>query len=74
MVYQITFFVKTPIITNSQIHLDALLSAIHPAMHNKEIITRNSPLNHVTDAPLPIDSAKIGNTWVWCCKIGRAHV
>lgn len=67
MVYKITFEVKTPIITDTPIHLDGLLSAVHPAMHGTEIITRNSTIAQMKDAPLPIDSAKIGNVWVWCC-------
>lgn len=67
MVYCITFYMQTPIITTTQIHLDAVLSAVHPAMHGKEIITKQSVRESITIAPLPIDSAKIERDWVWCC-------
>lgn len=67
MIYRITYRVKTPIITVSPIHLDALLSAVHPAMHNIKAITRRSSRYEVITAPLPIDSARLGRDWVWCC-------
>lgn len=67
MVYEIRFYVSAPVITTTQIHLDGILSAVHPAMHNLSWITRQSARSEVKTAPLPIDSAKIGSKWVFCC-------
>lgn len=67
MIYKITFQVKTPIIVTAPLHFDALLAAVHPAMHNLNAINRRSDADDVTQAPLAIDSAKIGDTWVYCC-------
>jgi hypothetical protein len=68
MVYEVIFRVETPVIVTTQIHLDAILSAVHPAMHNLGgSLTRRSDASEVVNAPLPIDCAKINNTWVWCC-------
>lgn len=67
MVYEIRFYVSAPVITTTQIHLDGILSAVHPAMHNLSGITRQSARSEVKTAPLPIDSAKIGSKWVFCC-------
>ena len=68
MVYKVVFDVRTPIITNTPIHFDALLSAVHPAMHNGYGLTRRSGAESVVTAPLPIDSVKINDTWMWCCS------
>lgn len=66
MVYRITFYMQAPVITDAPIHFDALLSAVHPAMHNIPSITRYSEMEGVVQAPLPLDSAKIGKMWIWC--------
>lgn len=70
MVYEVRYYVETPIITSSPIHFDALLAAVHPAMHQLDAIDRFSGSESVVTAPLPIDSAKIGDTWVWCATAG----
>lgn len=70
MVYKVTFAIATPIITTTEIHFDSILSAVHPAMHNINAVTRRSKKDEIITAPLPIDSAKIGRDWVWCCTTG----
>lgn len=67
MVYEVRFYVSTPVITTAQIHLDGILSAVHPAMHNLNGITRQSARRELTAAPIPVDSAKIDGSWVFCC-------
>lgn len=70
MVYEARIYVKSPIILTEAIHFDALLSSVHPAMHNLGThLTRHSNSKEVRHAPLPIDSAKCENTWVWCATI-----
>ena len=54
MVYKVVFDVRTPIITNTPIHFDALLSAVHPAMHNGYGLTRRSGAESVVTALLLI--------------------
>nr|DAI46085.1 MAG TPA: Cas system-associated RAMP superfamily protein [Caudoviricetes sp.] len=68
MVYCVKFRVKSPVIVSTPIHFDAILSAVHPAMHNLNTVVRRSQAEDVVDAPLPIDSAKIADTWVFCCS------
>lgn len=67
MVYRITYQLASPIITSTPIHLDALLAAVHPAMHNLPQLTKWSTAELARRAPLPLDSARILDTWVWCC-------
>ena len=72
MVYRIVFDMVTPVITTAPIHLDGLLSAVHPAMHNLDISpNRFSKTDCLRVAPLEIDSVKIGPCWVWCCSAGE---
>lgn len=66
MVYEVRFYVDAPIIVGSPMHLDAILTAVHPAMHNLSYINRFSNKNEIVVAPLPLDSAKIKGIWVWC--------
>lgn len=69
MVYKLTFTVKTPIITQTDIHLDALFSFFSPAAHNKDYhITRFTEAKQIKQLPLPIDAVKRGNTWIFCCS------
>lgn len=68
MIYSLRFSLASPIIIDSPLHLDSLLSAVHPAMHNTNSITRQSGIESLAFAPLALDSAKLGNAWVWCCS------
>lgn len=68
MVYEITFRVRTPVITSTPIHFDALLASVHPAMHNLNYLTRRSPAQDVVTPPIPVDSAKCDSDWVFCCS------
>lgn len=70
MVYKIAFIMRSPIILNDDLHLDSILSAVHPAMHNRTFLTRASLASDVTTAPLPIDSAKLNGEWIWCASCG----
>lgn len=67
MVYEIRFHVSSPVIVSGPLHLDGVLAAVHPAAHNLDFINRSSKADDVVTIPLPLDSAKIGDTWVWCC-------
>lgn len=71
MIGRITFYLKTPIIFTNPIHLDGLLASVHPAMHNVGAISRFSQIDKIIVAPLPLDSIKINNCWVWCCSTGE---
>lgn len=76
MVYILRFYVKTPIIAASPIHLDGLLAAVHPAMHNNgKITSRQTPVSELKTAPLPIDSIVVTENgrrkWQWCCSAGE---
>lgn len=68
MVYRVRFKIKSPVIVSTPIHFDAVLSAIHPAMHNINTVNRRCNAESVIDAPLPVDSAKLGDCWVYCCS------
>lgn len=70
MVFQLIFKVRTPIIVDGPMHLDALLAAVHPAAHNQEIfLTRRSAAEDVHQIPLEIDRAWMpGGMWVCCCS------
>lgn len=68
MVYEITFCVRTPVITSTPIHFDALLISVHPAMHNRPQLTRRSPVQDIVEPHIPVDSAKYGSVWVFCCS------
>ena len=69
MVYKLTFLVATPVITQTDIHLDALFSFISPASHNKDKhINRFTNAADIKQLPLPIDAIKRGKDWVFCCS------
>jgi hypothetical protein len=56
-----------PAVVQGPLHLDALLSARHPAMHNQEeTVTRKS--GRIVIAPLPLSVARNGRDWVWCAS------
>lgn len=73
-IVKLTAKVKTPIAINSPLHLDGLLSAVHPAMHNIE----NRPTRYdadgstVVQAPLPLCSIRSSGgdlyDWVWAAS------
>lgn len=67
MIYKITYYIKTPVITITPIHFDALLSAVHPAMHNIPALARRNGRTGVINAPIPVDSVKRKWEWIWCC-------
>ncbi len=69
MVYKLTFGVKTPVITQTNIHLDAIFSFVSPAAHNKDKhFTRFSNAKDIKQLPIPIDAVKRGGKWVFCCS------
>ena len=69
MVYRLTFIVNTPIITQTDIHLDALFSFVCPASHNKDYqITKFTSAKEIKQLPIPIDAVKCGSDWIFCCS------
>lgn len=71
MIYEARLYVDTPVMMTVPIHFDALLASVHPAMHNLKQVTRFSKAEDVVTAPLPLDSAKAGNAWIWCASTGE---
>ena len=68
MIARVRFSVAAPIITTAPIHLDALLTAVHPAMHNSGAVpTRGGSSKELKHAPLRMDKAIVDDIWVWCC-------
>ena len=68
MVYTLTFYLRTPVILTAPLHLDALLSAVHPDMHGGGVVSKITDKSEIRQAPLPLDSAKLGRAWVWCAS------
>lgn len=68
MVYKVSFKMRTPVILTSAIHFDALLTAVHPMMHNLDRVTKTSGAEKVVTAPLPIRKICKDGAWVWCCS------
>lgn len=68
---KVTARVKTPIAINSPLHLDALLVAIHPSMHNKQAKPTRYDLDNsaIEMPPLPLCSIRSRPEkpyeWVW---------
>ncbi len=74
MVFELTFKILTPIITTTDIHLDAVFSAISPSGHNKDyVITRHTPSRSIKQLNIPIDCAKINNRFIFCCSVANFH-
>lgn len=74
MVYELVFKMLTPIITTTDIHLDAVFSAVSPAAHNKDyVITRYTSPDLIKQLPIPIDCAKINNKFIFCCSVADFH-
>lgn len=68
-VYELEFKVTTPVITQTNIHLDALFSFVSPASHNKEYeITKWTDPKLIKQLPLPIDAVKLGSEFIFCCS------
>ncbi len=56
-----------PAVIDGAIHLDALLTSRHPAMHGMgETLTRTSGVPRI--APLPLSVARAGGSWIWCAS------
>lgn len=69
MIYELIFKVDTPIITNTDIHLDSLFCGISPAAHNKNFIVDKQTLaRDIPVIPIPIDCVKIGEKFIYCCS------
>ncbi len=69
MVYELEFKIRTPIITQTNIHLDAVLSFFSPVAHNKDYhINKFTSPDSIKQLPLPIDAVKCGNEWIFCCS------
>lgn len=68
MIYEIRFDVDTPVITTTDIHLDSLFYGISPAAHNKDFfVDRNTCCARLAVLPIPVDCAKIGKDFIYCC-------
>lgn len=71
MIVKATAHVKTPICLSSPLHFDALLTSIHPAMHNLSSRPTRYDVDSssVIQAPLPLCSARSNDgdeyDWVW---------
>lgn len=70
MVYRIIFQMVAPTCLRGHIHLDALLSAVNPAMHKKQTIVNcmSAKNDNLFSAPLPLAKVKIHDKWIWCCS------
>ncbi|MGN6549824.1 MAG: hypothetical protein ACTHJ3_08030 [Pararhizobium sp.] len=63
----ITAHLMRPAVIDGPIHLDAILTARHPAMHGLDGITRKS--GRARQAPLPLCVARSEDRkWVWCAS------
>ncbi len=72
MVYELKFYVSTPVILEAPLHLDGLLSSTHPyATQRGTSLSKYSSITEIKSAPLCIDSARIDDARVWCCSAGR---
>lgn len=68
MIYEIRFSIDTPVITTTDIHLDSLFYGVCPAAHNKNyFVDRNTRSDRLGVLPIPIDCAKIGGDFIYCC-------
>lgn len=70
--YRLRFYLSAPVALDSPIHLDGVLAAVHPAMHNQETsITRFDSGHNIVTVPLPLCSFRAGGNWVWACTAGE---
>lgn len=68
IVVDVTCHLLRPAVIDGPLHLDALLTARHPAMHTRDCsVTRKSGGRPMV-APLPLAVARIGGAWVWCAS------
>ena len=66
-IVKLTAIMDAPIVQMSPLHLDALLTAVHPAMHNQAHcpVRADTTRSGLSPVPLPLLSAYCGSTWVW---------
>lgn len=65
---RVIFHMETPVIISEPLHLDALLTAVHPdAVLQPEVNLRLRD-NKLDDLPLPLKTARRGEDWVWCAS------
>ena len=66
--YKVTAVMTGAHVIDSELYLDSILAAVHPAMHNHSRLTRMSETGSI-QAPLPICSVFVdGKRVVWCCS------
>ena len=71
---KLTAHIKTPTVLSSPLHLDGILTAVHPAMHNMDARPTRYDLHNaaVKVAPLPLHSIRSncdrGYEWVWAAS------
>lgn len=64
---KITATLDRPAVCDVVIHIDAILTTRHPAMHNQTVrVTRSGGKASV--APLPLCVARQDEDWVWCAS------
>lgn len=67
MMVEVVFRMKTPLAVSDPLHLDALLTAVHPdavdatRLYALEAFGKKAPV-----LPLPLKKAETDGAWVWC--------
>ena len=75
-IVKITMRVQSPLILSGPLHLDGLLSAVHPAMYNRcKPIRQDMDDAAIKAAPLPLYSIRSSETaeynWVWAATVAE---
>lgn len=65
---EVTCRLARPAVLDGPIHLDAILTARHPAMHDRSRRLTRSCQEGLAVAPLPLAVARKGDVWVWCAS------
>lgn len=65
---RIIFNMTTPIIISEPLHLDAVLTAVHPDALPQPWTNNRLRDNNLPNLPLPLKKATVDDDWIWCAS------
>lgn len=65
---RLTFTLVTPLIVTEPIHLDAILTAVHPESRQHPAVNCDLRDGCLPDLSLPLKKAQLGGKWVWAAS------
>lgn len=71
-IIRVTARMGSQLVLTAPLHLDGLLSAVHPATHGHQRPTRSDETDeHIRIAPLPLGQVFYGGSWVWAASAAQ---